>query len=230
MDPLETHIFNSSTYRDFTFWHAKMAGDTEPTSGTQILQVTSQLDFDRHEILDLMAVNLRETAQCYVGQLHVIFRSMPYHSPVQPGLERVGIAGSRDPDITVVTELIQDIVNSQHQLRSHLDDFLNEFYTGGLENQPHDFESSSSFTGKAMLLCRIVQDPKFRPTFFILSGLSEGIKSAGDDTMRLMLLIATTIEMSQRVRWIVALDDNHWSGLQSLLATLAPVIPAEKPL
>ncbi|KAM3559595.1 hypothetical protein ARSEF4850_004076 [Beauveria asiatica] len=123
--------------------------------------------------------------------------------------------------LDAVKDLIYNLLLSQPSLSSHLKQLLKTKYAGCKGNRRTEFDAPGDFAAMSMLLCRIVRDEQFQPTYFVLDGIDEGMKPENQeeysldeesDLVRLLDLVTTTAELSSKVKWILSADDARWAA------------------
>ncbi|OAA42824.1 WD40/YVTN repeat-like-containing domain protein [Beauveria brongniartii RCEF 3172] len=123
--------------------------------------------------------------------------------------------------LDAVKALIYNLLLSQPGLSGHLEKLLTTKYAGCEDNRRNDFDAPGDFAAMSMLLCRMVQDEQFQSTYFVLDGIDEGIEPENQeaysldeesDLVRLLGLVATTAELSSKVKWVLSADHARWSA------------------
>ncbi|KAM3544528.1 hypothetical protein ARSEF1564_002640 [Beauveria bassiana] len=126
-----------------------------------------------------------------------------------------------DYALYAVKDLIYNMILSQPDLCGHLKKLCTIRYAGHKDNMRNDFDAPGDFTAMSMLLCRMVQSEQFQPTCFVLNGIDEGIEPENQgayshdeesDFVRLLGLVATTVELSSKVKWILSADHARWAA------------------
>ncbi|KAF1739192.1 Vegetative incompatibility protein HET-E-1 [Beauveria bassiana] len=126
-----------------------------------------------------------------------------------------------DYALYAVKDLIYNLILSQPDLCDHLKKLCTIRYAGHKDNGRIDFDAPGDFTAMSMLLCRMVQSEQFQPTYFVLDGIDEGIEpekqgaysqDEESDFVRLLGLVATTVELSSKVKWILSADHARWDA------------------
>ncbi|KAM3474524.1 hypothetical protein MY5147_004219 [Beauveria neobassiana] len=126
-----------------------------------------------------------------------------------------------DYALYAVKDLIYNLILSQLDLCDHLEKLCTIRYAGHKDNRRNDFDAPGDFTAMSMLLCRMVQSEQFQPTYFVLDGIDDGIEPENQeaysqdeesDFVRLLGLVATTVELSSKVKWILSADHARWDA------------------
>ncbi|KAM0740340.1 hypothetical protein ACQRIT_005524 [Beauveria bassiana] len=126
-----------------------------------------------------------------------------------------------DYALYAVKDLIYNLILSQPDLCDHLKKLCTIRYAGHKDNRRIDFDAPGDFTAMSMLLCRMVQSEQFQPTYFVLDGIDDGIEPENQeaysqdeesDFVRLLGLVATTVELSSKVKWILSADHARWDA------------------
>ncbi|KAM3456596.1 hypothetical protein MY3296_001551 [Beauveria thailandica] len=123
--------------------------------------------------------------------------------------------------LDAVKDLIYNLLLSQPGLGGHLEKLLTTKYAGNKNYRRNDFDAPGDFAALSMLLCRMVRDEQFQPTYFVLDGIDQGIEPENQeadsldqesDLVRLLGLVTTTAELSSKVKWILSADDARWAA------------------
>ncbi|KAM3440666.1 hypothetical protein NHJ13734_003195 [Beauveria thailandica] len=126
--------------------------------------------------------------------------------------------------LDAVKDLIHNLLLSQPGLGGHLEKLQTTKCAGCEDNRRNnfdDFDAPGDFAAMSMLLYRIVQDEQFQSTYFVLDGIDDGIEPENQqaysldeesDLVRLLGLVATTTELSSKVKWVLSADDARWAA------------------
>ncbi|KAM3462116.1 hypothetical protein NHJ6243_004397 [Beauveria neobassiana] len=106
-----------------------------------------------------------------------------------------------DYALYAVKDLIYNLILSQPDLCDHLKKLCTIRYAGHKDNRRNDFDAPGDFTAMSMLLCRMVQKNQ--------EAYSQDEES---DFVRLLGLVATTVELSSKVKWILSADHARWDA------------------
>ncbi|KAM3500714.1 hypothetical protein MY10362_006168 [Beauveria mimosiformis] len=213
---------STQVYKDFVQWEFD---DSEAQKERRILWVRSSPGAGKTMLLQAIVqrfchVNNTSTLGPFAHHVTFYFR--------ESGRRR---RYRDDFALDAVTGLIYNLLSSQPGLRGHLEKMLTTKYAGCEDNRRNDFDAPGDFAAMSMLLCRMVQDEQFQSTYFVLDGIDDVIEPENkgaysldeeSDLVRLLGLVATTAELSSKVKWVLSADHARWAACNRGMLELYP--------